>query len=308
MRNYLKYHSPGVQFVVLIGLAAGLFFINGFITIAFFGDATRALSSTTNAITQEQLAQVRWAQLISSVMTFLLPALLYAYLSDEHPLSYLGVKRDVKLMLVFAALFLLPAVEPFAMYMAQLNQQVNFGPSQKAFEDLEKASETVMNNFVKMKSQTDLLANLFVVAIVPAINEELFFRSSLQNILERWTRSPWTAIILSSFVFAFLHVTIFKFLAYFILGLTLGTLFYFTRNIWYNILFHLLNNALGLIVAYYASHSAMLKNLSDDNIKINVVVALVSLAVTILIFVAIRKRVPYEPLPGPTTPTHFDIE
>ena len=159
-----------------------------------------------------------------------------------------------------------------------------------------------------MNSPLDLLANLFVVALVPAVSEELFFRASLQNILERWTRSPWVAIILSSLAFAFLHLTIFKFMGILILGLALGTLFYITRNIWYNIFFHFLNNSLSLLVTYYASHSATLKKLSGDEMKVNVFIAVLSLFITILIFVSIRRRSPYEPLSRPATPTHFDIE
>ena len=128
--------------------------------------------------------------------------------------------------------------------------------------------------------------------------------------MERWTRSPWVAIALSSFVFAFMHLTVFKFLGILTLGFALGILFYITRNILYNIFFHFLNNLLTLLVTYYASRSTMINKLSNDDVKVNVGIVLFSLVVTILIFVLIRRRAPYEPLSRPTTntPTHFDIE
>jgi len=308
MRNYLKYHSPGVQFVVFIGLAAALFVIYSFLAVAFFGDASRALTTEGQAISHDVLNQFRWAQLLSSVLTFILPAFLYAYLSDEHPLGYLGVKRNTNVLILFAVLFLVVAAQPFAIYMGQLNQQINFGADQQKFEQLERVYENAMNNFVKMNSPLDLLVNLFIVALVPAVSEELFFRGSLQNILERWTRSPWIAIMLSSFAFAFLHLTVFKFLGILILGIVLGTLFYITRNILYNIFFHFLNNSISLLVTYYASRSETLKKLSADDVKINVFSALASLAVTILIFIFIRRRSPHQALPTSTNPTHFDIE
>src|SRR5437868_1499365 len=125
MRNYLKYHQPGVQFVVFMGFAAAMFLIYRFIMQAFFGDVMQALTVTDHPISAHALSEFRWAQFISSVMTFILPAFLYAYLSDEQPLTYLGFKKHSKLIIFLAVIFLLLAVEPFAIYMGQLNQHVN---------------------------------------------------------------------------------------------------------------------------------------------------------------------------------------
>jgi membrane protease YdiL (CAAX protease family) len=308
MRNYLKYHSPGVQFVVFMGLAAGMFLIYRFIAQVFFGEALQSVMSGGQNLTPQALNQFRWAQLLSSIMTFVIPAYLYAYLSDEHPLAYLGVKKNTKMVILFAVLFLFVAVEPFAVYMGQINQHVNFGPDQQKLEDIERVYENAMNNFVKMRSPMDLFVNLFIVALVPAVSEELFFRASLQNILERWTRSPWVAIIISSIVFALLHLTIFKFLGILTLGVALGTLFYITRNILYNIFFHFVNNSISLLVAYYASRNETARKLSGDEVTVSITVAAVSLIVTLLLFVAIRRRSPREPLQASGNPTHFDIE
>jgi hypothetical protein len=121
---------------------------------------------------------------------------------------------------------------------------------------------------------------------------------------------PWIAILLSSLFFAFLHLTAFKFLGILILGAVLGTLFYVTRNLWYNIFFHFLNNSIALLTTYYATRSAMLEKLASDKFRVNAFAAITSLAVTIAIFLLIRKRIPYQPLA--TAPsrnsTHFDIE
>src|SRR5947207_10373910 len=96
MRNYLKYQSPAIQFFVFMGLSAGLYFINLYISYNFFRTGTQALLNPSQTITPEALVQVRWAQLISSVIIFILPAYLYAYLSDERPLRYLGAKRNIR--------------------------------------------------------------------------------------------------------------------------------------------------------------------------------------------------------------------
>jgi CAAX protease family protein len=309
MRNSLKYQHPGVQFAIFMGLAAAMFLTYKFIADGFFTDVIRALTASDQPVSREALTQFRWAQLISTVLTFIIPALVFAYICDDKPLYYLGLKRRAKLLILLLIVFLLVAAQPFAIFMGQLNQQVNFGKIQVELQRMEHLYENAMNNFVRMDTTKDLLINLLIVAILPAVGEELFFRGALQNILERWTGVPWIAIFLSSFGFAILHGTFFKFLGIFTLGLVLGTLFFITRNLWYNIFFHFLNNSMALIATFYASKNPMLKRLSQDDYKISLLAALTSLVVTIGIFLLIRRRSPHQPMTSmPMASSHFDIE
>ncbi len=309
MRNYLKYQTPGIQFAVFMGLAAAMFFLYFSLSGVFFGSLVTALSSAKNEISYEVLQQFRWSQVLSAVLTFIIPAIVYAYLSDPQPLTYLGLQRNIKGFVVFIVILLLVIAQPFAIYMGQINQQIDFGPIQQGLLRQEKVFENAMSNFVRMKSPADLLINIIIVGILPAVGEELFFRGALQSILERWIRIPWVAILLSSFAFAILHGTAFKFLGIFTLGLVLGTLFYLTRNLWYNVLFHFLNNSLALLATYYATQNNMLKKLADDEFKVSALAALTSLVLTIGLFLIIRKRSPEQPMTSSSTGnTHFDIE
>ena len=147
-----------------------------------------------------------------------------------------------------------------------------------------------------MKSPSDLAINFIVVALLPAIGEELFFRGSLQNILERWTRTPWLAIFLSSAFFALFHLSFYKFLPIFTLGLALGCIFHITRNLWYCIFFHFVNNALALLQVYYASRSDLMKELSKDEVKLHWSIGLISLLLTVGLFMFLRKKHAYQPL------------
>ena len=309
MRNSLKYQHPGVQFVIFIGIAAAMFLSYRFIAVAFFRPVIEALTTPGANVTHETLQQFRWAQLISSVMTFIIPALGYAFLCANRPFAFLGLKRNISIPILLLVIVLLVAAQPFAIYMGQLNEKVNFGQMQMELQKLEKLYENAMTNFIRMDTERDLLINLLVVAILPAVGEELFFRGSLQSILERWTGSAWVAILLSSFAFAILHGTFFKFMGIFTLGAVLGTLFYVTRNLWYNLIFHFLNNALALLAAYYAAKNDMLKKLAEDEYRISLIAALISLAVTIGIFLLIRRNTPPQPLPAvANSSAQLDIE
>ncbi|HYE55844.1 MAG TPA: CPBP family intramembrane glutamic endopeptidase, partial [Chitinophagaceae bacterium] len=186
------------------------------------------------------------------------------------------------------------------------NEQAHFGALHNTIKSTEELYERILSRFLQMDSPGDLMINLVVVALLPAVGEELFFRGCAQNILERWTKSPVIAIVLSSFGFALLHGTFFKFLPILLLGIVLGTLFYITRNLWYSIFFHFLNNAVALLASYYAQRNDFMKQLAENEVKFSVWAGLISLLLTVGIFYFMRKREPYRPVDADLQPPHDD--
>src|SRR5215212_10266564 len=101
MSANLKYQHPGVQFAVLLGLAVGMFLLSGVITMSFFGEVAVAMTSSDTPITDEALRQFKWAQLICTIVSFIAPALIFAYLCDERPLKYVGFNNRVDIPTFF---------------------------------------------------------------------------------------------------------------------------------------------------------------------------------------------------------------
>ena len=291
MINKLKNQHPGVQFAVFFGLTVAMILVNIVINSVFFPGAASVL--TTNTPTPQQINSFKWFQVITTTMIFIMPPLLYGYLSDERPLQYVGLKPSANFKIFLVTIVLLVAIQPFAMMVGEINRHANLGETLRKLEDM---SEKALAKFLIMDSPADLFVNFIVVALLPAIGEELFFRGSLQNILERWTRRPVVAIILSSAFFALFHLSVFKFMPILVLGLALGTLFYMTRNLWYSIFFHFINNSLALLANYYAQRNAFMKQLADDEVKLSWIIALASLLITLALFYYIRKKHPHQPL------------
>lgn len=311
MAYKLKNQSPGAQFAVFIALAIGMFLVSMMITSMLFPNIGGIFSDDVK-VSPALLSEFKWAQFASAILTFVAPPLIYAFLADERPLQYVGMKPGVKVSFIIITALLLVAVQPLAITLGEINQHANFGGMQKALKDSEALFEKITQKFMIMNSPADLLVNLVIVALLPAIGEELFFRGALQNILEKWTRKPWLSIAISSIVFAGFHGTFFKYLPILVLGLTLGTLFYVTRNLWYCIFFHFLNNSLALLATYYAQRNDFMKQLAGDEFKVNWAVGVISLLVTFGLFYLLRKRIPYQPLentwrrdPFPDNPNTF---
>ena len=279
MNTYLKYQPPAIQFLAFLALATGFFLLNYAISTFFFSDLGSVLLDKNAIVSPAAVSKFKLAQVAGSVISFLLPALFFGYYSSPKALPYVGIQKSIAPALFFASIVLLFCIQPFIGWLGELNAHTNFGSLQKSFEEMEALHNRVLRVFLQMKTPGDLLINLFIMALLPAVSEELFFRGSLQKALLGLSNKPWLAIFISSVVFGLLHGTFFKLLPIFTLSLILGTVYHVTRNLWYTITIHFLNNAFAVLSFYYADRSEILKRLATDDISVPLYGALVSLVV-----------------------------
>ena len=122
-------------------------------------------------------------------------------------------------------------------------------PFYETLKELETAQDEMLAGLVGTDSLPELLFVLLVVAIVPAIAEEMFFRGFLQTNIERsgHRRSrPYIALLIASVVFALVHFSIMKLPGLLALGLAMGYMSYRTNNLIVGAFAHAVNN--GMIV------------------------------------------------------------
>lgn len=84
---------------------------------------------------------------------------------------------------------------------------------------------------------------LLLLAVVPAVAEELFFRGFLLSGLSQGLRK-WPAILFSALIFGIFHFIMDRVPVTALLGVALGYLCWQTRSIWPAMLFHLMHNGL----------------------------------------------------------------
>jgi sodium transport system permease protein len=82
---------------------------------------------------------------------------------------------------------------------------------------------------------------LLVLAVLPALCEELAFRGFILTGLRR-RFSPWTAVFLSSFLFALFQMNVFQFVPHFVLGAILALIALRTNSVAPSMVFHLVYN------------------------------------------------------------------
>jgi uncharacterized protein len=135
-----------------------------------------------------------------------------------------------------------------------------------------------------MNNVADLIASLFIVALLPALFEEALFRGGVQNLLSRWIKLPIVAIIITSIVFSAVHGSYLGFLSRFFLGFVLGFMYYRTGNIWLNVAAHFINNAIAIITLYVYTRNGQQPSMKDMEGEMPWWLMLVSAVVVFLLF------------------------
>ncbi|MFN9666921.1 MAG: lysostaphin resistance A-like protein [Bacteroidota bacterium] len=212
------------------------------------------LDQLANQMMQKEHANL--ARVLNTIVAFLsfgLPPLILAWMMGARPLRRLGFHSGMNARQLGWVILIALASIGLSGALAELNQQI---PLSKAWHikarALEESYQQTIMAMAYMPRLSDFLLALLTIAAAPAILEELMFRSGFQPILIGVTRSPFWGILLTAMLFSAIHFSIYGFLSRLALGILLGLVYYYGKNIWLPILFHFINNALIVVVLYWA--------------------------------------------------------
>ena len=191
---------------------------------------------------QESVNYLKLMQLFSGIGLFITPTLLYAYLTN---FDFKFTKSNRQNTILVIAIMML--ITPFIGMLLEWNMMIPFPEWVSSFDN---DSEKIVEAFIKMNHLGDLFFNLLVIAIVPAIGEELLFRGYLQQKFGNWLGNPHTSILITAFLFSAIHFHFQGMIPRFVLGVLLGYLFYWSKTLWLPIIAHFVNNAQAVILSY----------------------------------------------------------
>ena len=190
----------------------------------------------------------RLSQVLGTLFLFFIPAYLFTLVAYGKSAFWLGFNPYFKWSQVWVAFFLI-LVASFAFSpLSDITKNIvsHFPRLNQLARELEDAYTAQVKVLSNLKSWPEYASALVIMAFFPALFEEVFFRGVLQNLLEKWWRNPWMAIIVASIIFSIFHSSVYLFFTRVALGCLLGFIYYQTRNIWINVIAHFLNNALAV--------------------------------------------------------------
>ncbi len=118
---------------------------------------------------------------------------------------------------------------------------------------LKKFDEMQTMELVKQMAEgSSLWALVLVIAVFPAIGEELVFRGAIgRGLVARWGLVP--GIIITSIMFGLVHAHPAHVMAVIPLGMFMHYVYYVTRSFWAPVLVHFMNNAFAVSMAKLAT-------------------------------------------------------
>lgn len=191
---------------------------------------------------------VRMANLLNHLSSFTLPALIVVFVMYRNRwLHFLKLDRFPDGTMLLTSLFFIFASFPFIQIVLWVNQQI---PLPSWLKATEQATDSMIKGLLVMDSPTELIFNLLIIAVLPAIGEELVFRGILQPQLARLTRRPVLAIWITAFLFGAIHMQAERLLGLMMLGAALGYVFHWSRSLWVPILGHFFINGSQVVAQY----------------------------------------------------------
>jgi len=128
---------------------------------------------------------------------------------------------------------------------------------------MEDAAKVMIEKFMKVDSFGGLMFNIFMIAVLPALGEELMFRGVIQRIFSNWTKNYHWGIWITAFLFSAMHMQFYGFLPRMALGAMFGYLLVWTGTMWVPILAHFVNNLMGVLGYYLIDKGVISKDIEE---------------------------------------------
>ena len=191
-------------------------------------------------------------QLMQTIGTFLLPPILCAWLwSENHrPFEWLKLHQGADGTSFALAIGIMICAVPAINLLANLNNRIDLPESLDFIEQkmraMEEAAAALTERFLQADNIGQLIINIGLMALLPALSEELSFRGTLQQVLGNKHLAIW----LTAFIFSAIHMQFYGFIPRMLMGAMFGYIFVWTGSLWVPIVMHFTNNALA-VIAYY---------------------------------------------------------
>jgi len=254
-------------FIMLVSYL--VFFISGSLLaliifkINIFKDAISIINDQKGAFINE----MKYFQIVQSVGMFVVPPLILARLFNQSIAEFLQLKRSPEVssvILIFTAIiFSYPVINFFTSLNSHLDLPRFLAPIEEWMRDTEDYAGKITDRFLEVSTFSGLMVNLLMIAVVPAVGEELLFRGILQPVFTDWTNNKHWGIFISSVIFSAFHLQFFGFLPRLLLGLLFGYLLLWSRSLWLPILAHFFNNSFAVLFCFFAG-----KELTDKFDKV----------------------------------------
>jgi membrane protease YdiL (CAAX protease family) len=288
LKGSLSHITPAAKlalFLLLVIVFLLFSSLTGFVALMpFFGTGVLNDLVSPDYSNPAVINAMKALQIINMIGGLLLPALVYVWLIKGDAASDMKLSRFPGSLSLFLSALLIVVAQPFISFINDINGQMHLPAFMVGVEswmlNMEHQAKNLTDAFLATTSMPGLLLNVFMIAALPAITEEIVFRGLLAQLFRDWTHSKHWAIVISSLVFAGIHMQFYGFLPRFLLGISLGYLFFWTGSLWVPIVAHFANNLLSVIVEFLYRKGSISLNAEQLGFSDNVIIVISSILLT----------------------------
>jgi len=202
----------------------------------------------------KSISVLKFFQTVQSIGVFIIPPFIIAWFLHDKPSVFLQYDKKPDFISILFVIVIILFANPFINFLTEINSKLSF-PEWMNSVDLwmhnsENQANQITEAFLSTTSITTLLTNLAMIAILPALGEELLFRGIVQQLFKKKFRNAHAAIWISAAIFSALHMQFFGFLPRLVLGAMFGYMLEWSGTLWLPIIAHFVNNATA-VIAYF---------------------------------------------------------
>lgn len=297
--------SPGKQLLAAIICLLVVFVVTYPVLLLIgriAGADMKALADAVNGLGVNP-ASIKYLQFAQHFSLFILPVLVWSYLSGGGLTRFTGLNIPPKAGNITLVILVSLLLFPVNSYTTFLNSQMTFPDWMNGLEQWmqskEQQGEFLTSLMIVSETIPVLIINIFILALIPALGEEFFFRGLLQRQLKLIIGMPHLTVFITAFIFSSLHLQFYGFLPRFILGLVYGYLYLWSRSVWLPAIAHFINNAVPVVLTYFYGWERV-SNGSMETVTEWPVFPVLSIVAVIMLMVYASKVLPTDPASRPT--------
>jgi membrane protease YdiL (CAAX protease family) len=249
--------SPLYQLFGSILIIVGVGFILATVLVPagmwIFGADLNVLTNADASLTDNDISFIRYLLIIQDLSFLFIPGVILLSVMKQPGSKFIELKTP-ELKEIGLVILLTICIFPVSSFTGQINSAIHLPSWLSGVEQWmikrEQATDNLIDSLVVSDTFRIMLLNLFIIALIPAIAEEIIFRGVFQRIFTRLFKSGHLAIWVTAFIFSTIHFQFLGFIPRFILGLVFGYLFFWGGTLWLPIISHFVNNAYPVILTY----------------------------------------------------------
>ena len=282
-------------FVIIVSFLAFLL-VSMLLAIPLFGlDSILSIPTIRDLNNPESIRILKYFQVVQSIGLFIVPPVILAWLFHGKIAEYLYLKRNASSTSIFLVAILVVFALPLINFIGEWNTRMKFpeflAGLERWMKNAEENAAELTEAFLTVETTSGLLFNLFMIAVLPAIGEELLFRGVIQRIFTNWTRSHHWGIWISAILFSALHIQFYGFVPRMLLGVLFGYLLVWSGSMWLPIVAHFFNNGFAVVAMYLIDKNVLNPGVEEIGATSNsYYAAFLSLALVFLLMFLIKKE------------------